>query len=555
MLQPADNPLAPHYYRDNFLRLCDTVQARYDDLLDDSEHDFLAAFRQLSVDAQCLYVRLVSRVGPWFRESKLDYAEIVDQGAALDSLLHKGLAVAADALSTADLDQLYTRSELQDMFAAELSGCAFARKGELLDAIDTVLEERDDLPPGFYELEDARIVAPAATDIVQRLQVLFFGNRHQSLTDFVLEDLGVTRYYPYRLDRGQRLFTCRAALDEYLALAALHDAYRELADQQHHDLLPAFAQQLLQLQVQFPSSGQRWSRLCNALARDLERLEQDSPALELYAMSDAHPARERMARVMEKQQDWQAAKALCRDILDAPWCEAEAEAAQRILPRVSRKLGDKPAPRRRDAFEDVQLAVPATGQGVELATAAHLEKEWASVHYVENSLMNALFGLAFWEQIFAPVPGAFHHAYQGAPADMYDPRFRERREAALDARLRELAAADLAEELLTAYRRYHGYRCRWLDWRYLDEALLTAALEVVPREHVLAILQRILFDPRENRRGFPDLIALGQQRGEYCMIEVKGPGDALQDGQKRWLRFFQAQGIPARVAWVRWLDD
>jgi hypothetical protein len=62
----------------------------------------------------------------------------------------------------------------------------------------------------------------------------------------------------------------------------------------------------------------------------------------------------------------------------------------------------------------------------------------------------------------------------------------------------------------------------------------------------------MLFDPGENRRGFPDLVALGDTPGDYCLIEVKGPGDALQDSQKRWLRFFEKEGIPAAVAWVSW---
>jgi hypothetical protein len=39
------------------------------------------------------------------------------------------------------------------------------------------------------------------------------------------------------------------------------------------------------------------------------------------------------------------------------------------------------------------------------------------------------------------------------------------------------------------------------------------------------------------------------------MIEVKGPGDALQDSQKRWLRFFARESIPAQVAWITWSDD
>ena len=74
------------------------------------------------------------------------------------------------------------------------------------------------------------------------------------------------------------------------------------------------------------------------------------------------------------------------------------------------------------------------------------------------------------------------------------------------------------------------------------------------REHLLAVFERLLFDPRENRSGFPDLIALGDEPGDYCLVEVKGPGDTLQDSQKRWLRYFADRDIPARVAWVEWRE-
>ena len=60
---------------------------------------------------------------------------------------------------------------------------------------------------------------------------------------------------------------------------------------------------------------------------------------------------------------------------------------------------------------------------------------------------------------------------------------------------------------------------------------------------------------RENRSGFPDLLALGDAPGDYALIEVKGPGDALQESQKRWLRFFREQGMPAQVLWVTYADD
>jgi hypothetical protein len=175
---------------------------------------------------------------------------------------------------------------------------------------------------------------------------------------------------------------------------------------------------------------------------------------------------------------------------------------------------------------------------------------------VENTLMNMLFGLAFWEQIFAAVPGAFHNPFQWAPADMYDGAFYNRRRESLDQRLAQLREQEsLAPMLVEAYQRYRDYACPWTNWRYVDAQLVEAAARSIPAGHLLAIWERMLFDPGENRRGFPDLIALGGEAGDYCLIEVKGPGDALQDSQKRWLRFFQTQGIPAQVAWVEWGDD
>ena len=242
-------------------------------------------------------------------------------------------------------------------------------------------------------------------------------------------------------------------------------------------------------------------------------------------------------------------------ILEQPWCEEERDAADRVLPRVHRKLGHEPAPRQRDNFATVSLALARRDVPVELLAARRLETDWAAVHYVETSLMNSLFGLAFWEQIFAPLPGVFHNPFQSVPTDMYSPEFRQRREPLLAARLAELRGGDIGKILREAYQQYLSYQCGWVDWRQLDAALVDAAARIIPREHLLAIWERMLFDPQENRRGFPDLLALGEVPGSYCLIEVKGPGDALQESQKRWLRFFASERIPAAVAWVSWQES
>lgn len=538
--------LAPHYYRDNFLRLLDTVERNYEDLLAPAEQAFVSAYRALAFDAQCLYVRLISRVGPWFREEQLDYPELNALPAAVEALLRAGLLAETNVLSVAETGSLFSRQSLAQAMGLDHK----LRKAELLAA----LPEDEPIPVALFTA--GRVIGPVGADIVEVLSLLFFGNRHQGLTDFVLSDLGVARHYPYTVDRSQRLFCDRGALDEYLGCAAIADAWWALREGAIDAIdLPSLAALALDFSPSYSSSLRRYARLCNSLARDLERAGEGEAALALYARSDLHPARERSARIHERAERYGQAAEICETIIEQPWGEEERDAAQRIMPRLQRALTGASQRRPRDNFARIELALTRDNQSVELLAANALAADWPDVYYVENQLMNSLFGLAFWEQIFAPLPGAFHHPFQSVPADMYEQGFAERREALLAARLDDLATTDLSAELSAAWCRYQGYQCRWVNWRYVDEQLVTRAASIIPREHLLAIWRRMLFDPGENRRGFPDLLALGESPGQYCMIEVKAPGDTLQDSQKRWLRFFASHDIPAQVAWVTWNHD
>jgi VRR-NUC domain/FAN1, HTH domain len=553
LLNTGPPALPPLYYRDNFSRLCQTVQDQYGDLLSVEEQAFGRAYGSLSSAAQCLYVRLVSRVGPWFRRSRLNYPEIGELPKPLAELLQAGLLLEAAELDLYDVSRLYTVAELRALFPEQAQASAGQSKAALIEAIEQAAFTGDVLLQRLQH-DGELIVTPGAADVVALLQLLFFGNRHQNLTDFVLSDLGVASYYPYPLDRCNRLFVSRDALDEYLACCSLSDSFYELLELGEAEPLVALAQHLNDLQMSFPSSHQRWFKLCNALARELERQQQWSLAYAIYSNSELHPARERRVRVLEAEQRYQEALAVCEEILAMPWCEGERDAVHRIAPRLERKLWGKSAKRRRDRFETDSISLPNSNLSVELAAARHLSGHWSEVHYVENALMNGLFGLAFWEQIFAAVPGAFLHPYQSGPADMGQADFRQRREAIISARFVELQHLELGPTLVEAWHRYYPYQNRWMNWRALDVAVVEHALAVIPREHLLAIWERLLFDPVENRSGFPDLIALGEKPGDYRMIEVKGPGDTLQESQKRWLRFFQAQEIPASVFMVSWHD-
>jgi hypothetical protein len=52
----------------------------------------------------------------------------------------------------------------------------------------------------------------------------------------------------------------------------------------------------------------------------------------------------------------------------------------------------------------------------------------------------------------------------------------------------------------------------------------------------------------------PDLIQFWPQEQRYRMIEVKGPGDRLQDNQIRWLEYCTAHDMPVSVCYVQWME-
>jgi hypothetical protein len=59
-------------------------------------------------------------------------------------------------------------------------------------------------------------------------------------------------------------------------------------------------------------------------------------------------------------------------------------------------------------------------------------------------------------------------------------------------------------------------------------------------------------DIRTNRAGFPDLVQFFPRSGRYRLIEVKAPGDRLQNNQRLCLEFMLKYRMPVSVCHVRW---
>lgn len=200
------NALAQGYYLTNFTLLLDSVVGRYSDILTPGERAFVSGFAELSEEARRLYVRLVSRKGPLFRSDRLAYDDIPDINAAQAELGQRGYLEIGGEYDVAEALRLLRVGEIRELFEDVPGGL---RKDDLLA---WVAEEHDEQRIRTVIDEMFEVLSPAHSDTVSTYLLLFFGNAHQDLSEFVVTDLGHVRYEQYQLDPATMDYTPTRAI-------------------------------------------------------------------------------------------------------------------------------------------------------------------------------------------------------------------------------------------------------------------------------------------------------------------------------------------------------
>ena len=536
------------YYLSNFRTALAWISERSADLLSEEERTFIAQFAELALPAQALLVRMIMRQGIHFRASKLQYAEIGDIHAAAQALIHSGwlsdqaLLESAEIASLLRKDELLAQLPLTDRRAAQ-------KKTSLLEQLLAL-----DLPAqpfaSWCPTLDDRLYSLQVGELCERLRLLFFGNLSQDWSEFVLADLGIHRYEPVAIGPESRGFRCREDVEQYLYLHG--QRLRFEAGEPVEGLLES----LREFATDNPYLQSRHAKLLFRIAQQLEKQGEAERALVIYQGCAHGEARWRQIRVLESLERHAEAHALAETLRAAPHNDEEFQRLERALTRLRRKLG-LPVGQRRQAHGECRMELVLTPPGhgsVELAVREHLHSDQAPVHYVENTLLCSLFGLLCWEAIFAPLPGAFFHPFHSGPVDLHSPEFLPRRQALFDACLARLDDEGYQTDIRQRYRDKYGTQSPFVFWNLLGEELLEQALTCIPAEHLRACFERLLRDLKANRAGMPDLIQFYPAERRYRLIEVKGPGDRLQDNQKRWLAFAAEHGIPVEVCYVSWAE-
>jgi hypothetical protein len=537
----------PFYYLENFCTALAWLRQRYGDLLNAAEHAFITRFHELPRESAALLVRMIGRKGDLFRASRLEYSEIGCPSDAAAALIDLAWVDRQPILTLAELGRLLRKSELQHAF--NIRGAArLVRKPQLLTYIgagSAPPRALADWWPGAPDVIYRLVINP----LCDRLRLLFFGNFRQDWSEFVLADLGIFKYEKVPCDTATRAFHTREHIDTLHALFLCRQQLDE------NDDIEALLRMLPPAVTDNEWLEERRRKLQFRIAQRCERQGDFVRALQIYRDCGYAGARLRVIRLLERLERLAEALQLAARIREHPADEAEAQQVCRMWPRLQRKAGLTPQ-RSRPAHDwsTFKLVLPLTGRPacLEQATAQVLAQPDAPVHYVENGLINSLFGLLCWDAIFAPIAGAFFHEFQAAPADLHTCAFHSRRAAQFAACLGQLECDDYRHTIRRNFEQKTGIQSPFVFWDVISETLLRSALDCLPPEHLQACFGRILASIRTNTSGLPDLVQFWPAERRYRLIEVKGPGDRLQDNQIRWLTFCVAHGIPVSVCQVSW---
>jgi Fanconi-associated nuclease 1 len=195
------------------------------------------------------------------------------------------------------------------------------------------------------------------------------------------------------------------------------------------------------------------------------------------------------------------------------------------------------------------------GQGeenvnVETYALQHYERLGYKGYHCEGRIVTTLFGLLFWDIIFAPISGAFETSYQTAPLDIFEDTFYHARECLIETRLDEICEGKARDiiEIVDNNHRERGTWCLGVRWDLFPRDDLLEITEVcVDSERLsrcmtfvqcfsgdaLACLCRVLCEDYAQRgSGVPDLFLWNYTEKHCKFVEVKGPGDKLQENQK-----------------------
>lgn len=303
----------------------------------------------------------------------------------------------------------------------------------------------------------------------------------------------------------------------------------------------------------FPTSATARDELAYKLGRTLERAGDAVRAQRVYESGESARCAERVIRLLLARNQRDDAERLLLKCLDNPRSEDEALMAEDLY---ARKFNKKRTSTRTDqlrAADTIEIDEANSGSP-ERAAMRHFERQGYQAYRTENLLWRTLFGLFFWEELFAKGNARLHSPFEFLPAALADGSFYDENHERIEHRLAVLdKPVTVKKELLKASTTHYGKANGVFRWRRSIMDALFALVDHAETEPLRHMLRHFCKRYTQARYGYPDLMLIDEDGVRF--IEIKAEGDQIRRNQLLRQRQLAEAGFRAEIVRVRWVLD
>lgn len=538
--------LPTKYYLTHFHEFIGFITSSCEHLLDNDDVQFIDQFKQLPEDAQCIFVRGQNRKSPIIKTASLHYEEISHFPEHFDLLLCQGFYQPLGKQHINDVIETLTKPELIEVLAqTQLSFKRSESKSTLFEQVKSSCTVED-----FNEiLSSSQRVHRGYEKQLRYFLYLFFGDLSSGLNKFSMRDMGIMR-----TKKGVRNDAARFDYIEEAKSAYFYAHHSRNMHQLSQSELLSLASEL----QEYPSpqgtlANTNYDRFTFKLGKAI--LTDDTVlALTVLSLSNEPLAQEKVIRERYKlgEKDW--VKLQLAQIIDTPDSEALLAFAEDFL---ERKFNQKRTSILTDMMrENTQplLIDEMYMNAVEYGVKLHYQKQGKQAFKTENRLWRALFGLAFWEELFETDNNALITEFDYKPQSIIQNCFYENFEQAIETRLYRMTSPQMAfkqisKVLLEKYGTPNGI----FLWHKSLLEVLAVYFGHVDIESLTEHLRAMAKDFKVFADGYPDLMVVDDQGMKF--EEIKGPGDSLRKNQLLTIRQLRKTGFNVAITPVKWYLD
>jgi len=528
---------------DHFDEMLGFVETTYAGILDDAHRNFIATYRALSRDEQCLFVRMTNRRRRIFERKTLRYAEINDVDRALKGLRQMNLVRDIRAEDYADWLNLLRKDDL----------IRVAQNGEVMDikkswAKGKLVEQL--LKKASYDraltiLDPDEYVVREQGEQVGFLLYLYFGKTFDDLKSFTLRDLGVVQ------TNGAQNFTARFTdADEARGAYHFHTMLDELKTGTH-EAYDRAATALFEARERTGDYVQTLKgRAAHSIGRHFERQGRDDRAIGVYRHVPTSENNERLVRLLWKQGARDDVQALLERMIDDPFTDDELTFASDFYARRfhGQRIGACTSllrKSRRLSIDEIHRGAPESG------VMTNLKREGWRVYHAENVFWHVLFGLIFWEELFEKSKPS--SSFDWLPQTLRDKTFYKCFEDSITHKLDAARQGKILPLILKTIASHWDKPNGIFGWNHVEIDEIRDFLENAPEAALSQMLNLLAQDYLALSDGFPDLVLV--RDGEVMFSEIKAEGDAVRRHQLTRLRQLQSAGFNAEICRVEYRYD